>query len=85
MRERGINMLEKEFNFYLEHQDDLVKKYDGKVLVIVGDVVVGSYEDHEKAFFDSLSKYEPGTFLIQKCSPGTKDYTQTFHSRVSFA
>ena len=28
------NPLEKEFKYYLEHQDELVKQYDGKFIVI---------------------------------------------------
>jgi hypothetical protein len=78
-------MLDKEFKYYLEHQDELVKQYNGKTLVIIGDKVVGVYNNEEEAYFDSVSKYTIGTFLIQICTPGKKDYTQTFHSRVVFS
>jgi hypothetical protein len=77
-------MLEKEFKYYLDNQDELVKKYNGRTLVIVDNEVVGDYATGEEAYFDSLNKFELGTFLIQKCSPGNKDYTVTFRSRVSF-
>jgi hypothetical protein len=78
-------MLEKEFKYYLDHQDELVKKYNGRILVIRGNEVVGDYATTEEAYFKSQEQYELGTFLIQKCSPGDKDYTLTFHSRVTFA
>jgi hypothetical protein len=78
-------MLDTEFSYYLEHQEELVKKYDGRFLVIIGEEVVGDYDTIDHAYFQSKEKYKPGTFLIQKCSPGDKDYTLTFHSRVSFA
>jgi len=78
-------MLEKEFQYYLDHQSELVEKYNGKVLVIIGEDIVGVYVDELQAYFDSISKYQPGTFLIQKCTPGDESYTQTFHSRVIFA
>ncbi len=78
-------MLEKEFQYYLDHQIELVEKYNGKVLVIIGEDVVGVYDTELQAYFDSVIKYEPGTFLIQKCTPGDESYTQTFHSRVIFA
>jgi hypothetical protein len=78
-------MLEKEFKYYLDHQDELVKKYNGRVLVIIGNEVVSDYATTEEAYFKSQEQYELGTFLIQKCSPGDKDYTLTFHSRVTFA
>jgi hypothetical protein len=77
-------MLEKEFKYYLDNQDELVKKYDGRTLVIIDNEIVGDYDNFKEAYTDSLSKFEPGTFLIQKCSPGDKDYTFTFHSRVAF-
>jgi hypothetical protein len=79
-----MSALEKEFKYYLDHQDELVKKYDGRVLVIRDNAVIGDYDNFEQALFQAKEKYELGTFLIQECSPGDKDYTQTFHSRVIF-
>lgn len=78
-------MLEKEFKYYLSNQQDLVKKYQGKYLVIVGEEVVNVYNDKISAFEESKKKFAPGTFLIQLCLPGDSAYTQTFHSRVTFS
>jgi len=78
-------MLDKEFQYYLDNQNSLVREYDGRYIVIVGEKVVGGYDDYSQALSNSLKKYEMGTFLVQKCSPGDKDYTLTFHSRVAFA
>jgi hypothetical protein len=78
-------MLEQEFKYYIEHQNELVKKYNGKVLVIVGEEVVGAYDTDDEAYFTSIKKYTPGTFLVQLCTPGAESYTQTFHSRAIFA
>lgn len=75
-------MLEQSFKYFIDHQDELVKKYPNKYLVIVGEEVVGVYDSDEQAYFDSLSKYAPGTFLIQLCEAGESAYTQTFHTRV---
>jgi len=73
-------MLEKEFKYFKTHQDELVKKYDGRVLVIIGDKVVGNYDTETEAYYDAASKYELGTFLIQQCVAGEKAYTQTFYT-----
>lgn len=73
-------MLEKEFQYYLDHQDELVKKYNGKYIVIKGNDVINSYDTKEEAYFESKKSNDLGTFLIQLCSPGNMDYTQTFHS-----
>ena len=77
-------MLDKEFKYYIDHQDELVKKYDGKYIVIVGEEVVGSYDSEFEAYDASKEKYELGSFLIQHVSSGEENYTQTYHSRVSF-
>lgn len=77
-------MLEKEFQYYLDNQDELVQMYNGKFLVIKNQKVIASYDSEEDAYFESQKEHELGTFLIQKCTPGNDAYTQTFHSRVSF-
>lgn len=78
-------MLQQEFQYYLDNQENLVKEFNGKVLVIIGEEIVGVYNTETEAYFESIKKYEPGTFLVQQCTPGNDSYTQTFHSRVVFA
>ena len=77
--------LENEFNYYLENQDELVEKYEGKHIVIRGNEVVGSYDSELEAIEKSVEKYELGTFLVQLCTPGEDNHTQVYHSRVAFA
>ena len=74
--------LQEMFQFYLDNQNELVKQYDGKYLVIKDNAVVGVYDNESDAYFESEEKYGLGNFLLQKCSEGDKDYTATFHSRV---
>ena len=80
-----MEKLEKEFKYYLEHQDELVKKYNGKFIVIRDCKVIGVFDSELEAVEKTAEKYELGTFLVQKCEPGTASYTQTYHSRVLFA
>jgi len=77
-------MLEREFKYYKDHQDDLVKRYNGKFITIVGEEVIGNFDDAFKAYTQMKKKYSVGTFLIQHCLPGEDSYTQTFYSRVAF-
>ncbi|MGD0016547.1 MAG: hypothetical protein ABSC38_03395 [Verrucomicrobiia bacterium] len=79
------NPLEKEFQYYLEHQDELVAKYKGRVIVIKDGAVVGDYDNEIIAVQETQKVYPLGTFLIQRCEPGRANYTRTFHSRVAFA
>jgi hypothetical protein len=77
--------LQKEFEYYLEHQDDFVAKYNSKVIVIKDQTVIGVYESELEAVKETTKKYPLGTFLVQSCQPGKDSVTQTFHSRVAFA
>ena len=79
------NPLEKEFRFYIEHQDEMVEKYDGKIIVIKDGVVLGAYDDELAAITETRKTHELGTFLVQRVSPGSAAYSQTFHSRVAFS
>jgi len=78
-------MLDNEFSYYLDNQEELLKEYNGRVLVIIGEQVVGDFDNYEDALFDSVKKYELGTFLLQECTEGEEAYTETFHSQVIFA
>ncbi len=80
-----IKPLEKEFKYYLDNQDELVKKYNGKVIVIKNCTVIGEYDSELEAIQETSKKEEFGTFLVQKCEPGIDSYTQMYNSRVTFA
>lgn len=75
-------MLEKEFKFYLNNQKELLKKYSGKIIVIKGEEIIGVFNSEVDALLETKKEHELGTFLIQKCSPGNIDITETYHSRV---
>jgi len=77
--------LEKEFNYYIENQKELVKKYNGKYIVIKNDKVIGVFNNELDAIEETSKTEELGTFLIQKCEPGVESYTQIYNSRVTFA
>ena len=75
--------LARDFTYYLAHQDELVKQYDGKVVVIKDGKVLGAYDSLIKAVTETeKAGQELGTFLVQPVSPGSDAYTHTHHSRV---
>jgi hypothetical protein len=76
--------LEKDFQFYLDNQAELVEKYNGKYIVIKDCRVIGAFDSEIKAVEETSKEHELGTFLVQKCEPGSESYTQTYHSRVAF-
>lgn len=78
-------ILKKEFQYFLAHHEELVKKYKGKYVVIKDDCILGAYSRELEAIRETSKTHDVGTFLVQKCEPGMESYTQTFHSRVAFA
>ena len=73
--------LKQEFEYYVEHQKELVEQYNGKFVVIKDKAVIGAYDDEVVAINETVKKHELGTFLVQKCEPGTDNYTQTIIRR----
>ena len=71
--------LDKEFAYFLEHQEQLVKEHRGKVIVIVGEAVVGAFDTELEAVRAMEGEYEPGAFLVQRCEPGPSCYTTTYY------
>lgn len=77
-------MLEKNFKYYLAHQDELVPLYNGKYVMIVNEKVVGAYNSLYEACYNGEDKYGPGNFLVQLCTPGDSEYTIRYHSTPYF-
>jgi hypothetical protein len=77
-------MLDAEFQYFKDHQDELVTKYNGKFIAIIGTDVVRAFDTELEAYLTMKKDHQVGTFLIQHCLPGTLSYTRTFHSRVNF-
>ncbi|MGD9852454.1 MAG: DUF5678 domain-containing protein [Nitrospirales bacterium] len=76
--------LDKEFQYYKDNQEELVRRYENKFIVIKGEEVVGDYDTEIEAYESAKKNFPVGTFLIQHCLPGQESYTQSFHSRVAF-
>ncbi len=77
--------LTQEFEYYLAHQDEIVKKYDGRYVVIKDREVIGAYADQLEAIRETQKEHDAGTFLVQLVSSGETEYSQNFHSRVAFS
>lgn len=73
-------MFETELDFFISHQDELVKKYTGKVLVLKGAAVIGVHKNIRDAYFETQKEHPLGTFMLQPCEPGPQAYTVTFQS-----
>ena len=76
--------LEKEFKYYKDHQEEFVKEYNNKYIVIKDDMVLGVYDNELDAYTETKKSHKVGTFLIQHVTAGSAGYTRTFHSRAVF-
>ena len=57
--------LEQAYHFYLAYQEDLIKRYDGKYIVIQGTEVLGAYDDQLEAVQEPLKQgLSQGPFLF---------------------
>lgn len=78
-------MIDELFEYYLQNQDALVEKYDGKYLVITKDGVAGAYDTQEEGYAVALRDYGKGNFMLQLCTEGDSAYSQRFFTaRVAF-
>jgi hypothetical protein len=77
--------LQKEFDYFLAHQQELARQYSGKILVIKEQAVIGVFDSELEAIQQTSKTHELGTFLVQKCDATEESHTQTFHSRIAFA
>jgi hypothetical protein len=77
-------MLDREFNYFRDQQKQLVSKYRGRYIVIVGEKVVGDFATEVEAYAEAKKRYGLGAFLIQHCIPGKGAYQQTHNSRINF-
>lgn len=72
--------MQSDFHYYIENQDSLVKKYNGKVIAIRNKIVIGVFDSEGEAVFTLSPKERQGTYLVQRCFPGPESYTVTYHS-----
>lgn len=76
-------MFEKELAFFIDHQDELVRQYGGKTLLLQNATVMGAYDSPLAAYLEAQRQHlEPGTFMIQPCEPGPGAYTVTVNSAI---
>jgi len=78
-------MIERLFNWYRSNQDELVKQYNGKYIVITEDGVKGAFDTDTDGYDYAVKAFGRGNFMLQKCSEGEKDYSLHFYTyRVAF-
>ncbi|GHT83264.1 hypothetical protein FACS189467_8710 [Bacteroidia bacterium] len=68
-------MLIHNFYYYLANQDELVKQYNGKYLVIADKKVLYASTNGDQAFDKGMELAGKGNFILQLCTQGEEAYT----------
>ncbi len=70
-----------DFQYYIDNQDELVKIYNGYYLIIKDKEVRNKFTTLLEAYEWGNANFEPGTFVIQLCTPGPDAYTRNAYSQ----
>ena len=70
-------MFAEELDFFIRNQDELVKKYEGKALVIKGHELCAVYDTPLDAYLQLQRDNLLGKAMIQVCQAGPEAYTAT--------
>ena len=73
------------FRYYIAHQDEFIARYNGKSILLVDFDVKGVFEDDLEAIQFACKEFTPGSFIVQKVSPGVEAYTVSIASNFVFA
>ena len=73
-----------DLEYFKENQEELVKKFDGKQLVIHERDVVAAFDTVGEAFDFGCKTYGAGNFSIQRCVAGESAYTCEVSTVYSF-
>lgn len=72
--------LKKDLEWYIQNQRELSEKYNGKVLLIVNQQLIGAFGSMQEAYASAIKDYALGSFTLQPCSPDSDSYTLTLYS-----
>ena len=62
-------------DYFIEHQDELCEKYNGKELLLHGASFVGAFDTLHDALEEGSKLYGRGNFSVQRCMPGPEAYS----------
>ncbi len=67
-----------DFQWFLDHQGELVEKYRGRTLAIRNSEVIGDFASEDE-LLDNIT-LPIGEYMIQLCEPGERAYTTSIYT-----
>ncbi|MES2387138.1 MAG: hypothetical protein V4543_03975 [Bacteroidota bacterium] len=65
-----MNTLKDEFQYLLRRQAEILRTYEGRVIVIKDEKVQHDFSSEDEAAKWAEARFEPDSFLILKCQSG---------------
>ena len=75
MNTYGENERMSDFNFFVEHYDELFEKYGHKFIVIRYHEILGAYDTLESAINETSQSHQLGTYIVKECNGDESGYT----------
>lgn len=80
-----MDKIKKQYIYFLDNKDSLIKKYPGKILVISDNFEVFAFESIEDAYTFDVKTFGFGNMLNQKCRESAISKVRKFHSKGNHA
>ncbi len=80
MNTYGENERMSDFNYFIEHYDELYEKYGHKFIAIKNHEILGTYDDLESAINVTSIDHPLGTYIVQECNGDESGYTNYISS-----
>ena len=59
-------LLDRQYQYYLQNKQMLLDKYEGKYIVIHNEELVGTFNSERDAYVYCVSHFKMGTFFMQQ-------------------
>ena len=76
-----METLSRQLEYYKAHQEEFLRDYEGKALLIHNEQLVNAFDSRTDAYQYGKRNFKPGTFFIIRCTPGDSEYTMSYTSR----
>jgi hypothetical protein len=80
-----MDKIKKQYIYFLDNKDSLIKKYPGKILIISDNFEVFAFDSKEDAYTFDVKTFGFGNMLNQKCSESAISKVRKFHSKGNHA
>ena len=75
---------DKDYKWFLDHYDELYKKYGTSYIAIKEKTVLGTYSSYQEAVDKTKETEQLGSFIVQLCNGDESAYTN-YISSMNFA